>query len=356
MKVILLAPTPPPFGGIAGWTERMLKAELKNGWEMDVVDEKVISGRDAFGDSSRRNILTEVKRCWKIWTNLHKKLKDKDVKVVHSCIPSLTTSMLREYVCAIITKLHRRKFIIHFRCTVPNTTKGCLGHFILKRLCNISDLILSLNAQSSSFLRNLIKTPIQLIPNFVAQTEIETEHTINETVKNIIYVGGVIGEKGAYELIDTAKEFPEISFRLIGKTDTEIIEYVKEQKVNNVIFAGTKSRQEVKKELMDADVFMFLTYYRGEGFSNALAEAMAVGLPCIATDWAANKDMLADGGGFIVPIKDAKRAVAAVKAILPKEVREKQSCFNINKIKNAYADTVVIGQYVDAYESVLKEN
>ena len=40
MKVVLLAQTPPPHGGIAGWTERMLKARLKNGWEVVVVDEK----------------------------------------------------------------------------------------------------------------------------------------------------------------------------------------------------------------------------------------------------------------------------------------------------------------------------
>ena len=59
MKVILLAPTPPPAGGIAGWTARMLKAELKNGWTIRVVDEKVIGKRGVFGQSNKRNYVTE---------------------------------------------------------------------------------------------------------------------------------------------------------------------------------------------------------------------------------------------------------------------------------------------------------
>ena len=43
MKTVLLAPTPPPAGGIAKWTMRMLNATLKNGWTVSVVDEGQIS-------------------------------------------------------------------------------------------------------------------------------------------------------------------------------------------------------------------------------------------------------------------------------------------------------------------------
>ena len=132
MKVILLAPTPPPAGGIAGWTERMLHAELKDGWEVLVVDEKVSGGRQVFGKEGRKNLWDEAKRCFRIWHDLRMKLRDPDVKVVHSCIPSMTPSMLRELVCASITHARGRKFIIHFRCTVPNTTKGRLGRLVLK--------------------------------------------------------------------------------------------------------------------------------------------------------------------------------------------------------------------------------
>jgi len=53
----------------------------------------------------------------------------------------------------------------------------------------------------------------------------------------------------------------------------------------NVKLLGEHGRETIEKELKDADLFIFLTNFRGEGFSNALAEAMAHSLPCIVSDW-----------------------------------------------------------------------
>ena len=150
MKVILLAPTPPPAGGIASWTVRMKKASLKNGWKVKVVDEKLLGNRDIFGNT-KRNFLMEIKRCFNIWMRLWKSLNDTDVKVVHSNIPAGTTGMLREYVCALITKARKRKFIIHYRCTIPNMVKSRFGLLVFRALTNLSDLVFALNSPSVHF-------------------------------------------------------------------------------------------------------------------------------------------------------------------------------------------------------------
>ena len=183
MKVILLAPLPPPIGGIASWTKRMLESHLTGGWQVSVVDEKVIGGREVFGSNTKRNLFVEIKRSLLIWRNLVAKLLDKESRVVHSCIPSATFSMMREYVCAIITKFFSRKFIVHFRCTVPNTTRTKFGKFILKQLCNISDSIIVLNSQSERFLRGVTKTNIVLIPNFVSFDEISDVRVVSDEIK-----------------------------------------------------------------------------------------------------------------------------------------------------------------------------
>lgn len=108
MKVILLAPTPPPAGGIASWTVRMQNASLKNGWKVEVIDEKLIGNRDVFGNKIKRRLLVEMKRCFHIWRQLWKALKDDDAKIVHSCIPASTTGMFREYICALITQIRKK--------------------------------------------------------------------------------------------------------------------------------------------------------------------------------------------------------------------------------------------------------
>ena len=353
MNVILLAPMPPPTGGIAGWTARMMNADLKNGWQIRVVDEKVIGKRGVFGEQNKRNYYIEICRCFKIWHELSRELRNKDSKIVHSCIPSLPLAMIREYICAIITMLKGRKFIIHFRCTVPNTTKGRLAVSILRLLCNKADLIICLNRQSEEYLTNITQTPIKIIPNFIEGKELTESHAIRERIEKIVYVGGVVEDKGVIDIIKVAERFPEITFKVIGEGDKSIVEIAKKNQIKNVIFTGSKDRSEVKKELQDADLFLFLTYFYGEGFSNALCEAMASGLPCVVTDWAANKDMIGSDGGLVINVKDVDGAVKALEKMNDPNMRSKMSAANIKKVKETYLSTIVIDQYVDAYESLL---
>lgn len=352
MKTVLLAPTPPPAGGIANWTLRMMNATLKNGWTVSVVDEKVIGGREVFGSGTKRNFLVETKRCCRIWKNLRKELKDPQAAVVHSCIPSATLSMLREYVCACITKHKKRKFITHFRCTVPNTTKGKIANIILKKLCDKSDMLILLNQQSVNYLKPITDTPIVLIPNFIDETEICESHVIKSEIETVLYVGGVIKTKGCMDIVEVARSFPNINFRLIGRADEEIIKYA--EGLSNIIFTGVKNKQEIQEEMKNADIFMFLSYFPGEGFSNALAEAMAMGLPCIVTDWAANADMIEDKGGIAVPIKSPDKAVEALNRLSDIKLRQQYSLFNIQKVKTYYSEKAVVSQYVDCYENCIK--
>lgn len=351
MKVILLAPTPPPIGGIAMWTMRMLNAKLKNNWTVDVVDEKVIGKREVYGDNVKRKLGDEVKRCLKIWGDLFRKLCDKDVKVVHSCIPASTTSIIREIVCALITKLRRRAFILHFRCTVPNMVKTGINKIVLKWICNLSDCVMVLNKQSEDFINNISNTRTELIPNFIEINELETSHKINEKIERVLYVGGVIESKGCLDLIELAKHFNDIEFRLIGNYESKIKKAADD--VSNVVLLGAQPHEKVHDEMMKADVFAFIGSFPGEGFSNALAEAMACGLPCLVSDWAANKDMIEDKGGIVIPVKDLDAAKKAIESMNKKEVREKQSEFNMMKVKNNYSEKIVLEQYVDCYERTI---
>lgn len=354
MKVVLLAPTPPPIGGIAMWTMRMLNAKLKNNWQVEIVDEKLIGSREVFGDKTKRKYLSEVKRCFRIWGGLKKALKDDDVKVVHSCIPATIAASLREYICACITKKYKKKFIIHFRCTIPNSIHGRLNRRIVKHLCDKSDCVIALNSQSVDYVKNISKTRVQLIPNFVDITEIENNHIIREEVKYVLYVGGVIKEKGCLDILEIAKVFPNIEFRFIGKSENIIQKEA--ELLPNVVLLGEKDHSTVHDEMIKADIFVFLSYFNGEGFSNALAEAMACGMPCLVSDWAANKDMIEDQGGEIVPIKSPQIAVEAFRRMFPVDRRKKQSEFNKNKVQLAYVSEIILDQYVDIYESLIKNS
>ncbi|MBO5452406.1 MAG: glycosyltransferase family 4 protein [Clostridia bacterium] len=349
MKVAILAPIPPPAGGIGAWMVRMLEAKLKNGWEIVHIDESVLGKRNTF--ASKRKFLEEFKRNRKIWKDLKNALKDPEVKVVHSCIPSSTFGMMREYICARITKKRKRKFIIHYRCTTTNMTQGKMGYFMFKKLTNISDCAMVLNNESKEMVEKYSKTKAIIIPNFVESNTVNRkgEKEISDTVKTALYVGGVVTRKGCYHILDMARHFSDIEFRLVGTVGVPF-----ENVPDNFKLLGEKKKPEVAEEMKNADIFLFPSYFQGEGFSNALAEAMAKGLPCITTKWAANHDMIEDKGGIAVEIKNSQALIDALEKIKDdKELRQSMSDFNIDKVNTYYTDKAVLDQYVDVYESLL---
>ena len=71
-----------------------------------------------------------------------------------------------------------------------------------------------------------------------------------------------------------------------------------------------------------SDIFVLSS--DAEGFSNALLEAMASSLACIATDVGGNAEALGRGAGVVTPPRDQKALAAALDGLLKKEyAREK---------------------------------
>ena len=110
-QVALLAPLPPPYGGIAVWTQRMLNAKLPSDWKIAVVDEKVIGKRTVFGKNKKRSFFSEVKRCLLIWFRLVQILRDNDTEIVHICIPAGIRSLIREIVSATLARIIRKRLL-----------------------------------------------------------------------------------------------------------------------------------------------------------------------------------------------------------------------------------------------------
>src|SRR5690606_40649189 len=73
-------------------------------------------------------------------------------------------------------------------------------------------------------------------------------------------------------------------------------------------------RDDMPRVLAGCDVFVLPSVY--EGFSNAILEALASGLPVIATDVGGAREQLRDGEtGFVVPRGDEDALVKAMEAL-----------------------------------------
>lgn len=133
-------------------------------------------------------------------------------------------------------------------------------------------------------------------------------------------VGRLVPIKGHAWLLRAAPrvlaEFPHATFVFIGEgpLSGQLQQLAKELGITgHVMFLG--ARQDVPKCLAALDLFVFPSL--NEGMGRALIEAMAAGLPVVATGVGGIPDIVVDGeSGVLVPPKDAVALADAVRDML----------------------------------------
>lgn len=164
----------------------------------------------------------------------------------------------------------------------------------------------------SSFLGNWAKsmgakTEPVLIPNAVNTThfsqvysdtelkKIRSGWNLSELDTILITTSRLVHKNGIDTVIDALQKMPDVSFVICGTgPDEELLrEKVTEYKLHNKVhFAGQISHEEMPKYLKAADIFIRPS--RSEGMGNSFIEAMAAGLPVIATREGGIADFLFD--------------------------------------------------------------
>ncbi|MFN2119436.1 MAG: glycosyltransferase family 4 protein, partial [Anaerolineales bacterium] len=84
---------------------------------------------------------------------------------------------------------------------------------------------------------------------------------------------------------------------------------------NRVTFLGWQAGEQLRKEYADSNLFLFPS--RHEGMPNAVLEAMASGLPVVASNIAGNEELVVNGKtGILFPAEDAGALEAALRDLL----------------------------------------
>ncbi|WP_233578630.1 glycosyltransferase family 4 protein [Tautonia sociabilis] len=106
--------------------------------------------------------------------------------------------------------------------------------------------------------------------------------------------------------------------------------------------------------LRAADVFVLPSV--AEGMSNSLLEAMATGLPCIASAIGGNTDLLAPGpSGLLVPPDDRSGWAEAILRVLEdRPFARSLGTSALEAIRQQYDMRVVVDRYVELYQSLLR--
>ena len=137
-----------------------------------------------------------------------------------------------------------------------------------------------------------------LIDRKASREEIRKEFNIPDDAIVVLSVGELNKNKNHRIIIEELKEYKNVWYIICGKGPLSD-EYIKLAKnldtEDRLILAGY--RPDVKKFYCAADVFAFPS--KREGLSLAVMEAMASGLPIIASDIRGNSELIDKDGGFL---------------------------------------------------------
>ncbi|HWA85878.1 MAG TPA: glycosyltransferase family 4 protein [Opitutus sp.] len=123
-----------------------------------------------------------------------------------------------------------------------------------------------------------------------------------------LFVGSLGQRKGLSYLFRAVRALrPDVELTVIGARPL-VSSPALDRELRDVRWLPTCSHGEVLAEMAAHDVFVFPSLF--EGFGLVLLEALAMGLPIIATPHTAAPDLITDGAeGFIVPVRSSEAIV-----------------------------------------------
>jgi len=281
------------------------------------------------------NIISEIRTFFK----LHKILKEKR--------PDFVLSFMEKY--NILTILASRflgtKTYVSDRSgpyrKIPTYLK-----FLRKITYRFADgIIAQTNLASEVVMRQVKNNNITVIPNPLKKISLRQ---FPKREKLVLNIGRLVFEKGQDYLLEAFAMMEDNGWKLAilgeGPLKETLIKKAKDLNIDHkVIMPGAV--ENVDEWIAKASIFAFPSL--SEGYPNALTEAMAGGLACIAFDCDAGPREIINNGknGLLVPLGDVKRLNECIQALISDEylrsniATEAQKIFdeiNIEKISAKY--------------------
>lgn len=168
------------------------------------------------------------------------------------------------------------------------------------------------------------RVAIEIIPNGVDLQRYDVPAREWDPAQ-LLFVGRVVYQKGLDLVLGALAELQQLRWTLVVAGDGPLREALQAQAESlrmgeRLRFAGWLGRDDLLREYRNANLFVFPS--RHEGMPNAVLEAMASGLPVIASHIAGNEELVVPGEtGMLVPANDVAALRQALGALIPDGVQ-----------------------------------
>jgi glycosyltransferase involved in cell wall biosynthesis len=355
--ILFISPLPPPQGGIAMWTKKLMTEGLPDGSPITLVDTKIRGRRNIF--DSVFFSFAEITRTLSIFGALLRQLVTRHPKLIHLNCSLSGIGVLRDAACVFMAKIFCVPVIVHYHGNLKNfsgTKFFGLSRTALRFLMRTASANIVINTPSYQKAKDFFprKNTLKMLPNFAEETLFSYAKKITDNSRlQAIFAGGITTAKGCGEILIAANALPEIDFHLYGKMHSDLAQTFASPPPN-IILHGEVEHKKLLGAFAQSDFLLFPSYT--EGFPLTVLEAMSIGIPVIATRVGAIPEMIESGvGGYLVQPRDAAELIAAIKSLTqaPQQMTE-MGAFNRKRSFEHYRYSIVIKQLLQIYHSILE--
>lgn len=221
------------------------------------------------------------------------------------------------------------------------------------------DKLLTVSSLLAESINKNFNIKAKVIPNIVDTSSfsfIKKEKTNDNFI--FVSIGGLIKRKGMDLLIQAFYEAfrnkKEVSLYIYGegperKNLENLINKLNLSK--QVFLMGQKERKIIAKKMQESDCFVLAS--KLETFGVVYIEAMATGLPVIATECGGPEDFVDDNNGLLIPVDDLGRLSAAMK-YMQNNIKNYDGA-NISKsVINRFSPDSIARELTNVYLELLK--
>lgn len=267
---------------------------------------------------------------------IRKIVKVKNPKVIVSF--AARVNIITQIACIGLNK----KIIISERNDPYKDNRDCITKMAIKILYPRASRIVFQTKRAEGYFGKKIQNNGIIIPNPIKVYE----YANSTKKKKIVSVGRLVIQKNQKLLVrafaKVQERFSDYELWIYGEGELreELEVLAKQLGIENKFFMPGNVT-DIHHQISDADMFVLSSDF--EGFSNALLEALMMGLPCISTKCAGSDEVIIDGvNGLLVPVGDLNAMVYAILKLIEDDVFKKNIAQNAKKMTTKYeADRIL---------------
>jgi len=323
-RVVLVGQARPAQGGIATYLDQLLRdADLREAVDLELVNTTRRAVRRAGGMTieNARNALVDAGRTFVAG-------RRSSIVHVHTALLPLPPLLRAVAVCA-AGRLAGAQVICHVHSEVSEASgrprPGSVTARVLVGL-RLAQRVLTVSDGAATALAEVVPAGRIAVVDNAIDTASFARATPDHVPARIVYVGTVARSKG---LLDLLAALEQLRAEGVDAWELEVIGSGNEQGEDEAALVasayaraglgaslvGPLDAPEVRVRLAAADLFVLPSHTEGQPLS--ILEAMASGLPVVATSVGAIPRVVRDGvDGVIVPPKDVAALAAALRRLL----------------------------------------